>query len=160
MVHDMKLSRSIFAAMTIASAVPVHAAPPLTILRHIAHETRDDLTKPTPSALRAAIRPVDLDSDARTDWAVDFGKFDGPAWCGTGGRRLVIWHGEPGGKARIVFDQQVRAHHWRNHILVTDEHGSHCGGFGSQACPTEYRWLPRQRMLVEQPRPAKYRYHM
>ena len=44
---------------------------------------------------------VDLSGDGKKDALV---LLTGPEWCGTGGCTLLVFEGEPGGKARFVSD--------------------------------------------------------
>jgi hypothetical protein len=42
--------------------------------------------------------------------------------------------------------------------LFTDQHGGVCGGYGAQACPTNYQWADKTGIFTQLPRPKKYRY--
>ena len=103
--------------------------------------------------VRAAIRPIRIDADGLTDYAVDWERFTFAAWCGTGGCRYQLWRGVTGGMPQIVFDRQVREVKQRkvgrDVVFDFDFHGSVCGGYGVELCPASFSWDAKAGRMVE-----------
>lgn len=105
------------------------------------------------------LRPVKLTPGPRPDWLIDTERAAdlGAYYCGTGGCLLQIW-GQAGGGYTKIFDNQVRAYHFRwigrsgRTWMDADFHGSMCGQAGVVACPWGFEWrddgLGRAGLLV------------
>lgn len=135
------------------------AEPKAEIAKVLTRQLRSDFTRHSQAEIRAAIKPVDINADGIQDWQVDFNAF-GSAWCGTGGCRYQLWLGRKSGMPLRVFDRQMREVQIERRegriIFVFDFHGTHCGGFGAEACPGEFAWSAKRGRMVLLPTPARH----
>ncbi len=155
----------VFAALSLGLSGAASAKTPRQkVIAIVTHEVRNDYQRPSAKNIAGTVRQIDIDGDRIADWQADFTPINNFAWCGTGGCRLMVWRGLPSGKLRKVFDDQVLKHRWGllrgKRTLLTNQHGSNCGGAGSDDCPTNYQWNTRKSRLIQLPRPKRYRYHL
>ncbi|MGJ3647686.1 hypothetical protein ACLB0R_04330 [Sphingomonas sp. GlSt437] len=163
---SLQATLAVILPVTVVSQATLHQAVPRIVVIEVLHATQLGRhrypTEPTRAQIVSAARRIDVDGDRVLDWELNFAQL-GSGFCGTGGCRLMVWRGLPNGRAVLVFDRQVRSHHWRllggHPALVTDLHGSNCGGFGAQRCPTTFVWRPGHPRLIELPRPIRFRYN-
>ena len=142
---------------------PSHAKAPVdprsAIAKRLTVDLRDDFTKHSQATIRAAIKPVEINSDGVQDWQVDWNAF-GAAWCGTGGCRYQLWLGRRKAAPLLVFDRQMREldiqQRGARTVFVFDFHGSECGGTGNIACPGEFSWSTKRGRMVLLPTPGKH----
>lgn len=129
------------------------------IAKVLTRQLKNGFSRHSQAEIRAAIQPVDINGDGIADYQVNFTNF-GPAWCGTGGCRYQLWLGRKAGAPIQVFDRQMRdltiEKRGRKIIFVFDFHGSHCGGFGSEACPGEFVWSAKRGKMVLLPTPTQH----
>jgi hypothetical protein len=152
------------AALILSIAIaPVEAkAPPspkAVIAKVLTRQLKTDFVRHSRAEIMAAIEPVDINADGIQDWQVNWNAF-GSAWCGTGGCRYQLWLGRRSGAPIRVFDRQMRELAIENRagriVFVFDFHGTHCGGFGAEACPGEFAWSAKRGRMVLLPTPARH----
>ena len=159
----MRRSIAVSLASILLLALPATARAPADpeaeIAKVLTRQLRSDFTRHSQAEIRAAIKPVDINADGIQDWQVDFNAF-GSAWCGTGGCRYQLWLGRKSGMPLRVFDRQMREVQIERRegriIFVFDFHGTHCGGFGAEACPGEFAWSAKRGRMVLLPTPARH----
>jgi hypothetical protein len=158
----MRLPLAATLILSIAIA-PVEAkAPPspkAEIAKVLTRQLKGDFARHNRAEIMAAIEPVDINADGIQDWQVNWNAF-GSAWCGTGGCRYQLWLGRRSGVPIRVFDRQMRELTIENRagriVFVFDFHGTHCGGFGAEACPGEFAWSTKRGRMVLLPSPARH----
>jgi hypothetical protein len=111
----------------------------------------------SPASRRRAVSPIDIDGDSSRDWAINWGKFSYPGWCGTGGCRYQLWRGAADGTPALVFDTNVRNVSTRRSggeiVFDFDFHGSTCGTFGAAECLVSFAWDKRAGRMAERVNP-------
>jgi hypothetical protein len=147
----MVVAAMLWATQGVAQAKP--DAGRAQIAEIVSAEIASDSQVISPAKVRAAIRPIRVDDDGVTDYAVNWEQFTFAAWCGTGGCRYQLWRGVTGGVPQIVFDRQVREVKLRkvgrDTIFDFDFHGSVCGGYGVELCPASFSWDAKAGRMVE-----------
>lgn len=148
-----------FALSLVPATAKAPADPKAEIAKVVTRQLKSGYGKHSPSEIRAAIQPADINGDGVPDWQVNFTAF-GSAWCGTGGCRYQLWLGRKNGVPVRVFDRQMREvsteQRGGRNVFVFDFHGSECGGFGSEACPGEFAWNSKRGQMVLLPTPARH----
>lgn len=148
-------------SLLVPSTAPAKAPanPKAEIAKVLTRQLKSGFSHHSQAEIKAAIEPVDINGDGIQDYAVNFTSF-GSAWCGTGGCRYQLWLGRKSGLPIRVFDRQMRdltiERRGRQIVFVFDFHGSHCGGFGAEACPGEFAWNAKRGRMVLLPTPAKH----
>jgi hypothetical protein len=145
-------------SLTVAAVQAAPKPDPRTAIAKAIQNSMDGDPDPmSVSKLKSAMKRVDVDGDAIPDWQVDWEKYGSASWCGTGGCRYQLWRGVAGGDPQIVFERQVREVKTRKTELGTvfdfDFHGSVCGGFGVEECPTSFGWDAKLARMVERVTP-------
>lgn len=129
------------------------------VAKVLTRQLKSGYSRHSQAEILAAIQPVDINGDGIQDYQVNFTVF-GSAWCGTGGCRYQLWLGRKSGVPLRVFDRQMRdlviEKRASRTVFVFDFHGSHCGGFGAEACPGEFVWNAKRGRMVLLPTPAKH----
>jgi hypothetical protein len=152
------------ALLLLAAAAPANARTPpeglvWMALNQInaAHFDRDDPTNRPPLVTRVPdgmLRPVDVSSDGRTDWIVDFGAAGLARFCGTGGcaRILYVSGGDTGflrafDARALALEVVERSGETRVEARV---HDLNCRAAAAQ-CWYSWAWDPASGRLVERP---------
>lgn len=162
MRNHLTAALAILLPLTVAApqaAAKVIPSPKAEIAKVLTKQLKSGFGRHSQVEIKAAIQPVDINSDGIQDYQVNFTAF-GSAWCGTGGCRYQLWLGRKSGVPLRVFDRQMRdlaiEKRAGHNVFVFDFHGSECGGYGAEACAGEFAWNAKRGRMVLLPTPAKH----